>query len=535
MRLSARIGFPLFFAMQLNFFSFAQSGVIATIAGPGLPIDSSSAASQAIDGPSSLAPDGVGGAYVAISSQNQVYRITAGGKISLIAGTGIPGFSGDYGPATSAKLDHPTGVAVDAVGNLFVADSENNRVRKVAINGMITTVAGDGTADFSGDGDNATTAGLSYPRGLAIDSSGNLFIADCNNSRIRKVTPAGIISTVAGIETAGFSGDKGSATSAELNHPTGVAIDSSGNLFIADSNNSRIREVRAAYGDINTVAGNGGPANAAQLNFPTGIASDSSGNLYVADYANNRIRKVSLRYSVTSYFTHVAVGNNCSTLFQISNKGFTTTAGALVFTDSQGNPFPVKGTIFGSTEILQPALPGSTFPFTLPAGETISLLAAALTPENPVKLGWARLESIAGSLAGAESFEYVVGTELRTMEGPVPSRLLELAAVSVDNNSSQGKQVAYAIANPGNNSIILELALAEQDGTVVGNPVTLTLGPGQQIAKYLCQDFPCDGFRGSLVITGQAGASFIAAVMSDDQGFLAAIRINPRNIINKAH
>jgi uncharacterized protein (TIGR03437 family) len=231
-----------------------------------------------------------------------------GGIITTVAGNGYAGFSGDGGPATSASLDFPAGVAVDGSGNIFIADTFNYRIRKVYPNGTITTVAGNGIQGISADGGPATSASLIYPQGVAVDALGNLFIADL--WRIRKVSTSGIITTVAGNGYAGFSGDGGPATSAQFLKAVGVAVDSSGNLFIADYDNNRIRKVSANSGIITTVAGigvgvggfsgDGGPATSAWLASPTGVAVDASGNLFIADYGNNRIRKVSTTGIITT-------------------------------------------------------------------------------------------------------------------------------------------------------------------------------------------------------------------------------------------
>jgi sugar lactone lactonase YvrE len=214
-----------------------------------------------------------------------------------VAGNGNAGYSGDGGPAVRAQLSNPFGVALDSAGNLYIADDGNNRIRKVARAGVISTVAGAGTRAL-GDAGPATGAQLALPGGVALDSASNLYIADFANDRIRKVTPAGVIGTVAGGGTQGL-GDGGPATSAQLNRPSDVAVDSDGNLYIADTGNSRIRKVTPA-GVISTIAGGGragssgddGPATDAQLHFPRGVAADSAGNLYIADSENNRIRKV---------------------------------------------------------------------------------------------------------------------------------------------------------------------------------------------------------------------------------------------------
>ena len=227
--------------------------------------------------------------------------------ITTVAGNGSIGFSGDGGPATSATLGFPLGVAVDGAGNIYIADALNNRVRKVNKAGVITTVAGNGFPIFSGDGGPATSAGIAFigtavHQGVAVDKAGNLYITDSADNRIRKVNTSGIISTVAGKGTlgvSGFSGDGGPAVSAQLSAPSGVAVDGAGNLYIADTGNGRIRKVDTA-GIITTVAGkgngfvlgDGGPATNAQLANPSDVVVDSAGNIYIADFGNSAVRKV---------------------------------------------------------------------------------------------------------------------------------------------------------------------------------------------------------------------------------------------------
>ena len=229
------------------------------------------------------------------------------GIIITVAGDSTAGYSGDGGAATSAELYNPIGVGFDASGNLYIADYLNNRIRKVTPSGTISTVAGNGTRGYSGDGGTATAAELNYPGGVAFDASGDLYIADAFNNVIRKVTPSGTIGTVAGIGTWGYSGDGGAATAAELHGPYGVAFDTSGDLYIADTYNNRIRKV-TPLGIISTVAGNGtngysgdgGAAAAAELGLPTGVAVDGSGNLFIADQNNNRIREIENCYTYVS-------------------------------------------------------------------------------------------------------------------------------------------------------------------------------------------------------------------------------------------
>ena len=288
----------LYIADTFNFrIRKVSNGVIATVAGngtSGFSGDNGPATSATLSAPWAFAVDSAGNLYIA-DTDNYRIRQVSNGVIATMAGNGTPGFSGDNGPATSAQLNFPSGVVVDSTGNLYIADTFNYRIRQVT-NGVITTVAGGGTYGFSGDNGPATNAQLYNPYGVAVDSAGNLYIADANNYRIRKVTN-GVITTVAGNGTYGFSGDNGPATNAQLYNPYGVAVDSAGNLYIADTTNNRIRKV--SNGVITTVAGGGaslddnGPASSAQLNGPTAVAVDSAGNLYIADAQNNRIRKVS--------------------------------------------------------------------------------------------------------------------------------------------------------------------------------------------------------------------------------------------------
>src|ERR1035437_10331608 len=283
-----------------------SGGTITTVAGNGVfgfSGDGGAATSASLWNPWGVAVDSAGNLYIADTQNNRVRKVS-GGTITTVAGNGVAGFSGEGGPATSASLSNPWGLALDSVGNLYIADKGNNRVRKVS-GGTITTVAGNGVAGFSGEGGPATSASLSNPWGLAIDSVGNLYIADQGNHRIRRVSGE-TITTVAGNGAFGFSGDEGPATSASLYEPGGVAVDSAGNLYIAEGNrittdyrNSRIRKVSG--GIITTVAGNGsyrfsgdgGIVTSASLDQPQGMAVDAAGNLYIADTTNHRIRKVS--------------------------------------------------------------------------------------------------------------------------------------------------------------------------------------------------------------------------------------------------
>ncbi len=254
-----------------------------------------------------VATDLYGNLFIADQNNNRIRKVTPAGIITTVAGTGIAGFSGDGGPAAQAAINYPTGVCTDAAGDLYFNDLGNFRVRKIDTYGNITTVAGNGVRGSSGDGGLATQASMYIPIRCAIDSSNNLYVVDQGGHKIRKVTPAGIISTVAGTGAGGgvgsqgsYSGDGGKATDADLNNPTAVTVDSTGNIYFSDQFNQRIRKVDI-NGIITTIAGtgaagysgDGGPATSAQINYPGGLIVDQNGDIYFADDLNYRIRKIS--------------------------------------------------------------------------------------------------------------------------------------------------------------------------------------------------------------------------------------------------
>ncbi len=365
-------------ALALNSIGAQAQAVITTVAGTDFVFNGDGkSALQAPINPQAVVLDQAGNLLIADSGNNRILKVVPDGTLVTVAGNGIAGFSGDGGAAVSAALNRPNGVAVDTAGNVFVADTDNARIRVITPDGTIRTVAGNGSYQSAGDGGLAVNASLIQPLALAVDRSGNIYIADASprldGSWIRKVTPAGIINTLAGNGTQGFSGDGGPANQAALNFPTSVTVDSAGNVYIADHFNFRVRKVtpagiittvagtqaglypygvavdsadnlyistayqiymRAADGTLHLVAGTGGSgysgdgaaASQALLNSPNGMAIDASGNLYVADAGNEVIRRVTKAGTIST-----VAGNR---QFSFSGDGGPATSAALNFPGS---------------------------------------------------------------------------------------------------------------------------------------------------------------------------------------------------------
>jgi uncharacterized protein (TIGR03437 family) len=562
----------------------AATGIITTVAGNnGINVsgDSGLATSAGVGGPSGIAVDSAGNVYIADAGSGTVRKITtATGIITAVVGNYGNGFSGDGGPATSAQLNHPRGVAVDSAGNLYIADSQNGlirevapdtgvirtvaghydaygtpviadgipatqaslgpsgialdsnrnlyltdgaRVRKVAAaTGIITTVAGNLTSQaggfpqgYSGDGGPATSAKLYSPAGIAVDPGGNLYIADTYNNVIRKVTAAsGIITTVVG-GAVGYTGDNGPAASAGLKLPMGVALDSVGNLFIADQGNNAIRKVTAATGIITTVTGNGtqgysgdgGLATRAQLNQPAGVALDSIGNLYVADQGSSAVRKVTL---ATGVITSIA-GNGTlgftgdggpGSAAELAHPfGLATGSGGRVYVSDTSNnriralpapsvpPAPLVSPIFtGGLSLPAGATAVLSFPITNPALDQAatgvsfnSALSSGLVVATPNGLSGS-----CGTIAAAEGSRGVAVSGVNLAPGGSCTFAVNVAAV--------GLGVQYATAadlvsggQPANFFVLTDLTVegtavvfdgaSFAQGTVTPNGILTYFGP----------------------------------------------------------
>lgn len=315
----AAVGGTIFVADTGNGRVRAIGATVSTVAGNGTGSSGNGGLAKAaqLASPRGLAVDTAGSVYVADGAQ--VRRISPAGVIASFAGTGTPGSTGDGGQATAAQLTSPAGVTVDTTGRVYIADSTANKVRRVDTAGVITTVAGTGSVGSSGDGGAATSAQLSRPAGLAFDASGRLLIADNGNNKVRRVDTSGVITTVAGTGTAGFTGNGGAATAAQLHGPQGVAVAADGTIYVSDSNNDRVRKIDTA-GTISAFAGNGvlpgdptqvgdgGAATAAFLLGPRHVIVDSDGSVLIGDAGNARVRRVDTAGTITTILGSATTG-----------------------------------------------------------------------------------------------------------------------------------------------------------------------------------------------------------------------------------
>jgi hypothetical protein len=337
---------PLLLAVLILFqHQFVRAQTITTIAGShvyGFSGNGGPALAAKITEILGVTADNAGNVFFADQLNNVIWKVNTSGIISMYAGTGVRGYTGDGGPASAATLYYPAWLSIDKLGNLYIVDQDGDFVRKVDASGIITTFAGNTRlGGNTGDGGPATAASFESITGAVPDNAGNVYITDGGKSTIRKVNSAGIISTVAGVGTNGFSGDGGPATAAQFNQPYAVAFDPSGNMYIPDEFNRRIRMINIA-GIISTVAGtgvvgstgDGGPATAAEFNAPWTVAVDNSGNIYVGDPLNYVVRKIDNSGTITRY-----AGNGT---YGYSGDGGPATAAQLatfgtIATDNAGN------------------------------------------------------------------------------------------------------------------------------------------------------------------------------------------------------
>ena len=469
------------------------AGVISTFAGSGeegFSGDGGPAVQAQLYYPSGVAVDGAGNLYIADTDNTRIRKVDSTGTITTIAGTGEYGFSGDGGPAVQAALSYPSGVAVDGAGNVYVTDSGNNRIRKVDATGTITTIAGTGEYGFSGDGGPAVQAALSYPEGVAVDGAGNVYVTDSGNNRIRKVDATGTITTIAGMGEYGFSGDGGPAVQAALDYPSGVAVDGAGNLFIADSGNNRIRKVDAT-GTITTIAGmgeygfsgDGGPAVQAALDYPSGVAVDGAGNLFIADTVNDRIRKVDSAGVITTVAGTGDYGDGGPAV-QAQLNG---PRGVAV--DGAGNVYIADTGNFLVRKLTPVGGSGTS-----PAGESFSFpdlggwSTTSSGTEETVRVGYGRISAGTGSAtpSGIAIFQFRDIQGVLIAEASVPATgLIQEGRIFAEVEGPVN--TGLAIANPNDVPATISFYFTDTTGTHLGNG-TFELGEHEQTAKFLNQE-----------------------------------------------
>ncbi len=458
-----------------------STGNISTLAGNGSNAysgDGGAATSAALSDVMAVAVDSAGNVYIADASNRRIRKVTPAKIISTIAGTGTQGYTGDGGAAVNAELGRPVALMFDPSGNLYYVDSVNAVVRKISTSGTITTVIGSGVTGYSGDGGSATAAKLAFPLGIAMDGSGNIYVADANNNVVRKVTAGGIISTFAGNGAGKYAGDGGPATSASLNIPSDVAVDASGNVYIADSGNNRVREVSGgiittvAGTDTNGFSGDGGPAVDAVLNYPWGLTTDPEGNVYIADRVNNRIREIQsgTPLGAISLRANSPVVNGASFASNVA-----IAPGAIV-------------SIFGSN-LATGTASYTTAPLPDVLGQTSVTFNGTEAPLFYVSAGQINAQAPFNLLPGTASIQVTRGTQTSSTNASVASFSPGIFIIDSNNsgaflNASTYATISSALpAMPGSYVAIYCTGLGAVNQTIASGAIAPTTNPAQTITS----------------------------------------------------
>ncbi len=489
----------------------STSGIITLFAGSaggGYSGDGGAATAATLSGCNGLAMDASGNLYISDASNYRVRKVNTSGVISTFAGNGTTGYSGDGGAATAAKLGIITSVACDASGNVYISDYGNSRIRKVNSSGIISTYAGTGTSGFSGDGGAATAANISNVASIATDGAGNLYLLDNTNHRLRKVNTSGIISTVAGTGSSGSGGDGGPATAAQLNRPSGVFVSNAGNIYISDQYNNRVRRINTS-GIITSVAGtgtsgfsgDGGAATAAMLNLPTSVTTDASGNIIIGEYSNYRIRKVTggaPSVAAISGPTTVCVGS-VITLTDATSGGIWVTSTPGIATVGMGTGL-VTGVTAGTAFITYSVTSSCG---TTDVAQTVTVIAGS---------------SSAGTISGPSSV--CVGASI-TLADSVSGGSWSSANTSIATVASSG-----VVTGVSAGTVVISYSISGSCGTVVATK-TITVGGAPSVAAITGTPAVCVGATTTLTDVTSGGVwtstSTSVATVSASSGVVTGV------------
>jgi sugar lactone lactonase YvrE len=491
----------------------SADGTIATLAGngtPGYSGDSGPATAASLMYPWDVKVDASGNVYIADEGNHVIRKVTPDGTITTFAGTGSIGSDGDDGPATQATFYSPVALAIDAQGNLYIADYGSNVVRKVGTNGMISTFAGVCCfPGYGGDGGPATSAGLNTPSGLAFDQAGNLYIVETDGAALRRVSLDGTMSTVAGNGVNEYLGDGGAATNAALAFPAGVAVDSNNNIYIADTGNNRVRRVNAA-GIITTIAGNGlqgssgdgGPATRAAFQGPYALAVDPQNNLYVSDAGNGRIRLIP---AVPPTFS---AASSALTFSATAGSGVVLPPQTLALSSSVNLAFSVTASTLQGGNWLNVNIQSGTFP------------AAIQVSADPTGLAAGAYTGVITIVARDASPQSQTIPVILTIQGTQPAGLsLDTSSLSLSAAAGGADQAATAKVISGSGTVSFTAAAATNDGAAwlsvtPANGTAASASPGSLAITVHPASLAAGSYQGTVSVTSSAGKATIAVALT---------------------